>query len=213
MIKAALFDLDGVIIDSRMPHYKAWKQFLYKKKGINLSFKEFKKRFGEPNTKTIRDFFGYLPNRKFRQLVLEKEKIFFKIAKKELKLTKGFLNFIKNLKKEKFMTAVGSSSPDIVIEFVFKRFKIKRYFDVVIGEFDVKKHKPAPEVYLKAAKRLKVSPNECVVFEDSLIGLKSAKNAKMKSIALTTSFPRNKLKANKIIDNFKEIDIERLRGM
>lgn len=212
MIKAVIFDLDGVITDSKEIHYIVWSKFLKQKKGVIFTREEFNRRFGESNLKIIHDYFGPVSKKQHLAFIKEKESMFFHESK-NLKLIPGALDFLKRLKKDKFLIGLGSSAPKFGIDFALNKFEIRKYFKAIAGEFEVKKHKPAPDVYLEVAKKLKVKPNECVVFEDTNIGSEAAKNAKMKCIAITTSWPRDKLIADKIIDSFNEINIEYLKVM
>ena len=96
-----------------------------------------------------------------------------------------------------------------------KKFNLSDNFDVVVSAADdVKNGKPAPDIFLKAAEKLNVKPEECVVVEDALNGIKAAKAAGMKCIANTNSFPKDKLtEADLIIDNFNELTIDTIKQL
>lgn len=209
MLKAVIFDLDGVIIDSKELHYKAWQKF-FKKRNIEFDKKAFNKFFGEPNKKTIRRHLN-VKDKEARKIEAEKEKIVLGSIK-NLKPNPYLLKFLKQLKKERILVGLGTSAPEKTFNIILKKLKIKKYFNITLGEKDVRRHKPAPDIYLDVAKKLKVRPKECIVFEDTSIGIKAAKRAKMKCIAITTSLPRKRLKsANLIIKGFKDINIKKLK--
>jgi HAD superfamily hydrolase (TIGR01509 family) len=112
--------------------------------------------------------------------------------------------------KSKYNVALVSSSPKPIVDIVVQRFELGKYFDRIITGDDVEKGKPDPEPYLKAAKELGVHPEECVVVEDSINGVKSAKAAGMKCIGITNSFPREELEragADYVIDVIVELPV------
>ena len=111
----------------------------------------------------------------------------------------------------KIKTAIASAAPPENVDFVLDKSGLREYFDVVMNAGHVIKGKPDPEIYLKTAQKLACSPRSCLVFEDSIPGLIAAKNAGMKVIALTTTYPPAELKdADYIISDFTEIDLNRM---
>lgn len=86
-----------------------------------------------------------------------------------------------------------SSTPLANIDFILQEIQLVHYFDVIISSEDVLAGKPSPECYLKAACRLRVAPEECIVFEDAIPGVQAAMNAGMQCVALTTTQPAEKL--------------------
>jgi HAD superfamily hydrolase (TIGR01509 family) len=112
---------------------------------------------------------------------------------------------------KKYRTGIGTSSSHEEIDIVLRRLKIRRCFDVILGREDVRFHKPHPEIYLKLARKLRVSPGECVVVEDSVYGVEAAKRAGMKCVAVLNSFPASKLrKADLIVKSLNDRRVKNL---
>jgi beta-phosphoglucomutase family hydrolase len=205
-MKAILFDLDGVIIDSGQLHYEAWKLFCarYNKK---MTYEEFKKGFGRTNNDILKDIMGKeLTREEVNNLSEEKEGIFRSLAKGRIKTIDGAIDFIKKIKAGKYKIALVSSTPRENINFILREISLLDYFDVIISSEDVMNGKPNPECYLRAAERLGVSAKDCIVIEDAIAGVEAALLAGMKCIAITTTQPREKLvAATYIIDSYSEI--------
>jgi len=214
--KAVIFDLDGVISDTQRLHFEVDVEVL-KRKGIDFPFKRMNRYAGVSD----REFFRELvfKKKKFSEKEMEKiiemkYEILFKKMKGNLKPIKGVIELIKRLKRNSFRLAVASSSPKKAVNFVLSSFKIKKYFDVILSREDVVKAKPDPEIYLKAAKLLKLKPEDCLVIEDSPSGIKAAKSAGMKCIAIATTLKKEQLKqADKIINSFEELSLKEICGI
>jgi len=106
-------------------------------------------------------------------------------------LAKGSKEFLQLLDPQKFLCGIGTSTERKNVELALKQHDLSDFFSASACSEDVKLGKPNPEVFLKAAEGLSVSPAQCVVFEDSPHGIEAAQNANMKSVALTTSHPAN----------------------
>lgn len=195
MIKqyCVIFDMDGVLADTGPIHLKSW-IMIANELGIKITKKFFKETFGQQSIPIMRKLAG--PN--INQLEIEKfaslkEKYYRDMVKDEIKPLPGVITLIKLLKEKKFKLAIGSSGPPENIDLLLNGLKIKQYFDVIISAKDVKKGKPAPDVFLIAAKRLNIAPKRCLVIEDAPVGLEAAMRAGMKSIALTTTHNKDEL--------------------
>tara|TARA_Y100000310_G_scaffold320251_1_gene376500 strand:- start:693 stop:1319 length:627 start_codon:yes stop_codon:yes gene_type:complete len=208
MIKAVIFDMDGVIINSE-PLDMEVKQALLKEFKLKISKKKIIEEIGE----TAKDFFDYvnkLNNTHFdvKMLIERKMSLQKKVFRDKLKLFPYVKEFLRELKKSKVKVALASSSRMEKIEFVLNLLRIKGKFDVIISANDVKKGKPNPEIFLKAAKRLKIKPKDCVVIEDSVHGVRAAKRAKMHCIGVTNTFSRDKLKeADLVVKSLREVKV------
>jgi beta-phosphoglucomutase len=209
---AVIFDMDGVLVDNGAYHYQAWKKFCDK---FNIPFSEDKFRtvfFGRTNEQVLTDLFeGVLTAHETELLALEKEQIYREIYAPHLKPVKGLLPFLAKLKENKIPVGVATSAPKENVDFILKGLKIEEYIDVIVDDSMVSNGKPNPEIYLKAAQLLQTEPKDCVVFEDSLSGTKSAFDAGTNVIALTTTLPADKHKyAHKIIADFDEVSVENI---
>src|SRR5574342_161078 len=214
MIKAVLFDMDGVLSNSEPHHIKAFKIF-FKKKGIPLSKADLKGIFGKFDDDIIRD----LCKKKgvkcdVNKWYWEKRRIVVSLLKKTP--IPSFPDAVKIVKRvpKKYKVGIGTSSSREEINEVLKKLGIRKYFNRILGREDVKHHKPSPELYLKLARKLGVKPSECVVIEDSVAGVTAAKRAKMKCIAVLNSFPASKLKkADLIVKSLNDKSVTALLGL
>ncbi len=205
MIKAAIFDVDGVLADSIPMHFNIWKNVL-KECGVDIEYKEWMPFIGRIGPDFIRHI------NESRGLDLDpielrdrKHDITEKLYTSDLNLFKGAKELLKALHDHGYKLAVGSSEWRNNVMHLLKRFSVDSYFSAILGLEDIENHKPEPDIYLKAAKHLGVEPSQCVVFEDSLTGVKAAKNAGMKCIAVETSFPEKDLaEADIVVKSLQE---------
>lgn len=207
-IKAIIFDMDGVLVNSTK---YIWKSFniLLKDEGVHFSDDDIKKYLGHSlrdqlslwkKEYKIKDYDVGEFSRKAGEMELG-------FMKKELKENKDLIELLKLKKKEGIKLAVATSSLRWRAERILDLLKIKEYFDAIVTAEDVKNHKPHPEIFLEAAKRLKVNPEYCVVIEDAVSGIEAAKAGKMMAIAFLTPYHTKQelSKADLIVSNFKEL--------
>lgn len=209
---AVIFDMDGVIVDNNLYHKRAWNEYA-RKFNISLTEDEFKKHVAGRTNKDILSFFlgRELSDDEVNKYGGEKEELYRELYKPEMKLPEGLLHFLESLKSNGISIALATSAPRENIDFVFDNLHIGHFFDAVVDESQVSRGKPDPEVYLKAAGLLKLSPGQCVVIEDSIPGIMAGAAAGMAVVAITTTHSRDELKhADLVIDTFKELDIEKL---
>jgi HAD superfamily hydrolase (TIGR01509 family) len=207
-IRAAIFDMDGVIVDNMAFHKKAWERF-FRKYRPPMDLAEFMTQFGRTN----RDLFEVLFSRSITseeetRWGEEKEALYREAYAPFVKPVDGFPEFLKSLKEHGIKTAVATSAPRINLDFVLERIPIGEYFDALADSSWVSRGKPDPEIYLKVADALRRAPAECVVFEDSFAGIESGKNAGMSVVALATTNPPEALRPldpDLIITDFTEM--------
>ena len=215
---AALFDMDGTLIDNTPYHFKSW-QALYKKYGKGGLSKEtyYQEISGVPVMETVRRVFGEgRSEAELKDLLNEKEEYYRKIYARYLAPINGLENFLTELKSADVKMAVGTSATVADIDFVLDKIPIRDDFDVIINATMVTKPKPDPQVYLKAAHALNMPPEKCVVFEDSLAGIQSGINAGMKVVGITTSHTRAELEAahvDLVIDDYAELTVAKLAAL
>jgi beta-phosphoglucomutase family hydrolase len=212
---SVIFDMDGVIVNNGEFHYRAWKKFCDK---YQISFSEdtFKNKFfGRTNEEVLPELFGYeLSGREIKSFGEDKEKIYREIYKPHMQPVDGLLNLLRELKKENIPVGVATSAPPENVEFVIQGLEIGDFFQTIIDDSMVLNGKPAPDIYLEAAKRLNSSPGNCIVFEDSLSGTKAAWQAGAKVVALTTTLPASKHKyAHRTMNDFKMASIDFIHSL
>jgi beta-phosphoglucomutase len=210
---AAIFDMDGTLIDNTPYHFKSW-QALFKKYGNGELSKEtyYREISGVPVMETIKRVFGEGRNEaQLKALLVEKEEFYRKIYAPYLAPINGLLNFLAELKNAGVKMAMGTSATVEDIDFVLNKIPIRDCFDVIINASMVNKPKPDPQVYLKAAHKLNMPPNKCVVFEDSLAGIKSANSAGMKVVGITTGRTAAELQpCDMVIDDYSELKMKNI---
>jgi beta-phosphoglucomutase family hydrolase len=209
LIRAVIFDLDGVIVESENAHIEAEKQ-TFLKYGVRISAEELHKYTGTTAkmmfTELIRK---YKLNTTFEEISGQKEEIFFELLKEDAEPTKGIITLLGKLKSKRIRLAIGSSSTKKQIEYVLNKLEIAHIFDSVVGAEDIVNSKPDPEIFLKAAAELNANPSECLVVEDSGLGVEAAKRAHMKCIGYRNPNSGNQdlSKADIMTDDFSKLDI------
>ncbi|WP_153797254.1 HAD family hydrolase [Foetidibacter luteolus] len=204
---AVIFDMDGTMIDNHRFHLQAWGKFL-QNKGIQLTEEAYKQRI---NGHATREAIAYLYNNTLSkaenlQYAAEKESIYRQLYVPYIQPVTGLQPLLQALKAAGVPMAIATSAIKENVEFMFKYIDVAAYFDTVVDAGDIDRGKPDPEIYIKTAARLGVDSQNCLVFEDALAGIRSAKAAGMKVIALTTTNSRDKLtEADMIINDFTEM--------
>ncbi|MEP7163853.1 MAG: HAD family phosphatase [Ferruginibacter sp.] len=203
--KAVIFDLDGTLIDNNSYHLKTWKRYL-EKIGIDISEEAYRKNI---NGRTNKDALEYIYNKKMSDeeamvYALEKEALYREIYKSDIKPVNGLLELLEFFHSKNIPMAIATSGIQVNIDFMFGHIPIKQYFKEVVNSSHISKGKPDPEIYLKTASLLGIAPSSCLVFEDAVVGVNSARAAGMKVIAITTTQSSEELRdADMIIADFR----------
>ena len=211
MIKAVIFDMDGVLADTQRFHNKVSSNIL-KKYGIKISPEEIEEFFaGIPDRVYYKKLFEEHNIKGFERAVDEKWKQMLSLEFDDVKTINGVVDFLKDLKVNKIRLAVASSSRKDFVYRVLSALNIKDFFDVIITGEDVSRGKPYPDIFLLAAEKLGVKVEECVVFEDSINGMTAAKRAKMFCVGVVRKMLNAEYPADVIISDFSELSFEKLR--
>ena len=208
---AFIFDMDGVIVDSNPAHKIALKQFC-KKYGKDLSEEELREKiYGRRNQDWLVKIFGPMENDRLRSFADEKEELFREIYANDIEPVPGLPDFLRRLEDESLPCAIATSAPRSNVDFTLEKTGLARYFSTILDDSFVKEGKPHPDIYLKTAKALNFDPANCVVFEDSLAGVISARDAGCKVIGVTTTHTREELDGTDlIINDFRGLDPKEL---
>lgn len=205
-MKAAIFDMDGVVVDNHEFHFKAWMAFAEKYK-FNLNAQIYRDTFnGKTNSDLFRMIFGDLSQEKVASYAREKEGLYQRLYASEMRAHKGLLEFLDYLKRQRIKIALGTSAPTQNVDFTLDGLKLRHYFEVIVDGSQVERGKPDPQVYQLCALKLGIEPGECVVFEDSLAGLESGERAGCRIVGVATSHEafELKVKTDLIIHDFTE---------
>lgn len=211
-IKAVIFDMDGTLVDNSPYHREAWEIFC-EKYGL-IKYTELNNLFGQTNDYILPYFFEKeLTDQEIIKYAKEKEAIYRDIYASEIKPIDGLIELLNQLRNEKLKLAVATSANKDNVDFVLSNINAREYFDCVVDESFVSNGKPDPEIFLVCAKKLKVNPSECIVFEDSIYGVEAATNAGMRVIGLDTTVDKNLLyKAYFVISDYTQISYKKLKG-
>ncbi|MDO8428660.1 MAG: HAD family phosphatase [Candidatus Diapherotrites archaeon] len=208
-IKAIIFDMDGVLIDSEQLHVKSGNTVL-EKFGLTLDNQDDYNFKGS----TDQDFYTHLIQKHklkttHEELSKERNQKYLELARQELGAFPNIEKVLHELSK-KYVLAITTSGPKSTVNLMFKKFGWKKYFKVVTTCEEVNYGKPNPEPYLKTIEKLKLKPSECIVIEDALKGIESGKLAGAYVIAVTHSFPeeqiiKHKIKPDQIAHNLLDV--------
>lgn len=209
-IKAALFDLDGVIVFTDKYHYLAWKQ-LADEQGWEFDEKVNNRLRGIPRIASLEEILKHnhidLPMEQKIELSNIKNEYYVKLLENinEGDIYPGVVEFIKKLRAKGTKISLCSSSKNAPL--VLDKLGLTELFDAVVTGHDIKNAKPDPEIFLLGAKKLRMPAFHCVVFEDAKAGIEGAIAAKMKNVGVGNREETEKL-ADQFIMNYDEIDID-----
>jgi beta-phosphoglucomutase len=194
MTIAVIFDLNGVLVDDIPYHKQAWIE-LSAKLGHPMTERDFEVKFnGRRNEEILRMLVGdTLSLEESNRLAEEKEAVYRKRYAPHIVAAPGALSLLRELKERGIPVGIATGAPRVNVDFVFEHLPLQEYIQTVVYAEEVKEGKPHPEVYLKAASRLGVSPEICVVFEDALLGIQAARSAGMKVVGVTTTHDASEL--------------------
>ncbi len=196
-----LWDLDGVIVDTRELHFSTWVE-IAERYSIPFSREAFDNVFGMNNSDTLAKLTGTQPTReKVERIAGDKEALFRDRMKGQLQPLRGVKKWLDRFQSWECPQAVASSAPMLNIEGIVEELGIRAYFETLVSGMNMQ-GKPAPDVFLKAAQRIKIPPKNCVVIEDAVVGVEAAKNAEMFCVAVTTTTSPEKLhKADRVVES------------
>lgn len=207
-MKAVIFDMDGVVSDTQKYQAEAESKLLLKS-GIHMSPDEISAKYaGVSDREWFKDMFARADQPvDLEKIVAQKWKIVFEIATGHIQPIEGAPALIKKLKENGFPLAIASASAKSFINLVMKELGLENIFDVLVSATEVTKGKPAPDIFLKAAKKLGVKPEDCTVIEDGIKGMEAAKNAGMKCIGLIKDKNGN-YPADILVTSLNEVKID-----
>ena len=204
MAYAAIWDMDGVLVDTGRAHYQSWAETLARR-NVSLSYEQFSATFGLNNTSILKLWLGAgAPQSEIDQVGDEKETIFRQLVAERTQPLPGVGALLEGLQKAGFRQAVASSAPQANIDVLLEATGLRRFFDAVVSASRLP-GKPDPAVYLEAARRLGVASAACVVVEDAVAGVEGARRAGMHCLAVTTTNPAASLAADLVVDSLEKV--------
>jgi beta-phosphoglucomutase len=214
LIRAAIFDLDGVIVDTAHYHYLAWKQ-LSAELGIDLTLEDNERLKGVSRMRSLEIILEIggvtLPERDKELLADKKNRWFVELIEKMTpsEIFPGVQNLIEEFRSKGIRIGLASSSKNAPR--VLDLLQIRSQFDVIVDGTMITHSKPDPEIFLLAASRLALEPKDCVVFEDAEAGVEAALRAGMKCVGVGDESQLGQ--ANIVIaktGNFRTEDLKKL---
>jgi len=201
-----IFDLDGVIVDTAHFHYIAWKKTAHEL-GFNLTLELNEKLKGVSRIDSLQKILDWaktsVSKEQFDYLTSEKNEDYLlhvnQMSKKDI--LPGVSKCIKELKKHGYPIALGSASKNA--KSILRRVELLGKFDAIVDGNDVTKAKPNPEVFIKASKLINLKPEQCIVFEDSQVGIQAANIANMVSVGIGDAAVLSE--ADYVFNDFTEI--------
>ena len=201
--RAALWDVDGTLIDSREYHWLSWRGALVAE-GFRVTPEQFADSFGRRNDEILRGYFpSYSPGDITR--VGEAKEVAYRrlVRERGIELLPGVRRWLDMLHEEGWRQAVASSAPRANLEVIVEALGLDGYFAAVASAEDVTEGKPDPQVFLVAAAKLGVEPGSCVVVEDAPAGTEAARRAGMRCVGVLSS--HGELEADIVVRTLEEL--------
>ena len=198
---AFIFDMDGTLVDNMRIHNRIWSNLLAQK-GLVIGEEEFHRQTtGKTTPEILRMLFGsQMSEEEILQFAEHKEELYRKDFRPFLHPVPGAEGFLAEARRLGVAIGLATSAGKKNIDYVLSGTSLTRYFDVVVSGEDVRRGKPDPEIFILAAKKLNVPVGQCLVFEDSPLGIEAARLAGMQAVAITTTIPADEfVKLNNVI--------------
>ncbi len=218
MIKAVIYDLDDLMVNSIGLHKKAW-NVLFAAYGVNVADipAELESKFvGMRVSDILEKIVAYFKVKAdLNELYQNRQEIFLKLVESDLEAMPGLIESLEFCRTNRLKTALATSATKKYYNLVLDKFAIRNYFDAIVCGDDVKKGKPDPETYLVACQKLGLAPADCLVLEDAANGITSAKAAGCKCVAVRNSCtpPQDLGQADVIIDSLNGLNSEIINSL
>jgi len=211
---AAVFDWDGVILDSSRHHEESWER-LAKETGKPLPAGHFRKGFGRRNIEIMRDMLGWSHDgQEIDRLSRRKEELYREVVEAwGIAPLPGVHPWLERLAEAGIPCGIGSSTEEKNVQLGLRKLGLENFFHTAVTAEHVQRGKPAPDVFLEVARRLEVAPSRCVVFEDAQAGVEAGRAAGMKVVGVTTTHPGGHLDGVfREVARMDELSVEEVNG-
>jgi len=214
MLRAVIFDWDGVVVDSSDHHERSW-EILASRRALPLPPDHFKRGFGKKNNVIIPDLGWAVDPQEVAELAQEKEETYRALVReKGIQPLPGVRELLAALRSREIPCAIGSSTERANLDLPLDLMGLRDFFRMIVSGEEVVHGKPDPSVFLLAAERLGLAPAECVVIEDALVGIEAARQAGMPVVAVATTNPLDALgAANAAVPSMAEVTPELLASL
>ncbi len=189
MLRAVIFDWDGVVVDSSAHHERSW-EILAAQRGLPLPADHFKRGFGKKNNVIIPDLGWATDPAEVDALAHAKEEFYRDLVRQHgIEPLPGVRALLADLHEADLPCAIGSSTERANLDLLLDLMDLRKFFRVIVSGEEVVHGKPDPSIFLLAAERLGLAPADCLVIEDALVGLEAARRAGMPVLAVATTEP------------------------
>jgi sugar-phosphatase len=210
MIKAIIFDMDGLLVDSE-PYWKIAEKICFGKLGLTLTDELLRQVMGFRLTEVVEHWYNYQPwgEKNFEAVEADVLETVKQLIIENANALPGVIQTLELCKNNGYKIALASSSAMSLINVVVDKLNIRHYFDLLVSAEFEPYGKPHPSVFLTTAKKLNVLPTECLVFEDSVNGMIAAKAARMKCFVVPELEKQEELYWQ--LANFKLVSLEEFK--
>ena len=213
-MKGIIFDFNGTLFWDSQLHLDAWREYSKRLRKVPFSDEEMLKyMFGRTNADIIKYAIGKEPEPELVEKIAAEKEEYYRNMCRDMKLAPGAEEFLDFLKENNIPRTIATMSEWSNVEFYIKNFNLEKWFDLdkIVYSNGIIPGKPAPDIYLIAAKNINLEPSDCVVIEDALSGIEAAINAGIGMVMAIASrepadFYKNIVGVNKIITNFSQLD-------
>jgi beta-phosphoglucomutase len=212
-VRAVIWDMDGVIIDSAEEHRQAWQRLAHEE-GVRFSDADFWSTFGKRDDDIITLVWGAQSPERLQALADRKEAYFRALIRETAAPLPGSIELLRGLHEAGFAQALASSAPVENIRLISEVLGLGHYLTALVSGETVAHGKPAPDIFLKAAGELGIVPTQCLVIEDAVAGVQAAHAAGMRCIAVAGDRDLPGLRdAELMVRSLTEVDVERVRSL
>jgi beta-phosphoglucomutase family hydrolase len=209
-VYGAIFDWDGVVIDSSSAHEESWER-LAALEGLPLPDGHFQQGFGKRNQVIIPSVYQWADDPDEVQRLGERKEALYReiLTERGLQPLPGVRALLRDLHEAGIPCAIGTSTPRANIDFTLDMLELHDYFQAAVTAEDVSHGKPEPEVFLKCAAALGRAPERCVVFEDARYGIEAGLRGGFKVVAVATTHPIEELgEAHWAVPSLEDVDLK-----
>jgi beta-phosphoglucomutase len=212
-VRAVIWDMDGVIIDSAEEHRQAWQRLAHEE-GVRFSDADFWSTFGKRDDDIITLVWGTQSPERMQELADRKEAYFRALIRETAAPLPGSIELMRGLHEAGYAQALASSAPVENIRLISDVLGLGHYLTALVSGETVAHGKPAPDIFLKAAGELGIVPTQCLVIEDAVAGVQAAHAAGMRCIAVAGDRDLPGLReAELMVKSLTEVDVERVRSL
>jgi beta-phosphoglucomutase-like phosphatase (HAD superfamily) len=205
--RALILDMDGTMVDSMPAHARSWEVFT-RRHGVEMGIDEvLKKTTGRTGVECIRILMGDdVPDQRAVELINEKEAIYRDFFRHDFREVAGFRKFAQLAQGRGLKLSIATAGDRNNIAFVLEHLKLARAPEAIVGGDEGIAGKPEPDLFLEAARRVGIAPEECIVFEDAPFGIEAARRAGMRAVAICSTHGADELAGPHVLAQVRDYE-------